>query len=313
MVSKKRDIVNFAVGESYQITPVSYMHTEDEFVDDSWYFLRVQSIIGIAYKDNINQIQLMNLEVSITNLLRLLSFPSDFHTLKLFFLNQEVEKKEHVKLPPDELPCIENIIIYDCGASILKLVTYLQPDSIVSFTVKVNNFEQLDASLQKQNAVAKLSLNCLEDVPVPIDLFAGHEFTHLTLNVASRKNLSKFLPQFAPTLVYLDIMKVIDDKIFAAITKLENLSKLRVSLFGVSRNNVLKLAELQNLSSLLMYGGTSLQLESLLMLKKLRLDFFDYPECQPQDKAVVEQLKQQFSEEDSDGEVENSVIFRQGG
>lgn len=306
MCSKRRDIVNFAVGESELISPVTCYEDEGGFVDDAWYFLRVQSVIGISYKDNINQIQLMNLEVSITNLLRFLSFPSDFHTLKLFFLNKSVEKKETVKIPPDDLPFIENVIIYDCGVSILKLIKYLQPDSIVSFTVKVDSFEQLNASLKKQNAVEKLSLNCLENVAVPAELFAGHAFTHLTLNVSSLKNLPEFLTQFTPTLEFLDIGNTIDNNIFAVITKLENLRTLRVSLEGISGNNVMKLAGLKNLSSLLLYGGETLHLESLLAMKKIRLNFFHYPDCQPKDKSVLEQLKQKFSEEDSS-------ICRKGG
>lgn len=299
MISARREIVNFAIGESDQISEVTFMHNEDNFCNDSWYFLRVQSVLGIAYRNNINRIQLMNLEISITNLLRLLSYPDDFRTLQLFFINHSEDASEHVKIPPDPLPFFENIIIIDCGLSIMKMMTHLQPDSLKSVTVKVTTFDKLDLALKKQNAVVKLSLNCLEEVPLPKGLFAGHEFTHLILNVASIVNMSEFLTQFMSTLQFLDIGSTIDTNTYSVISKMENLNKLCVNLADVSGAATIMIAQLTNLSSLILYGGDSTHLEGLLSLKNFCLDFFDYPDCQPPEKPLVEMLKAKFCEEDA--------------
>lgn len=306
MCSGRRDIVNFAVGESYKISPVTYLHNADDFFEDAWYFSRIQSVIGIAYRANINQIQLMNLELSVTKLLTFLSYIDDFHTLKLFFLEQSHEKQETIKVPPDALPFIENIIVYDCDLPVLKMITYLQPNSIRSLTIKVANFDELEETLKKQHSIVKLSLNCSQVVPVPDNLFAGHEFTHLTLNVAPLVNLAEFLTQFMVTLQFLDICNSIDNETFGAITEMPNLNRLCVNFADVSEIHLIKITKLKKLSSLVLHGGTLLHLEVLVSLKRFHLDFFDYPNCEPHEAGLVQALKQKFNDVNAD-------IARMGG
>ena len=257
------------------------------------YFENVRSIVGISHGERVKQLQMMNLEISVNRLLQFLSFIPKLRTLRLICLNTESDKKaQKIAIPADPLPAVENVILIDCGPSVLKIFEVFPKNSIISFTVRAESFQTLSQSLQGQKRLKKLSLTCVQSKPIPEDLLMNKKLSSLTLNLASQVNLPKFIGRQSK-LNYLDVSQMaVEDDTFLKVVKLHELQKLLINLNAVSLELLPSIALLKHLKTLMLSGCSRDHLNVLRDIKEFSLENFSFPSCNESDKKLVDEIKE---------------------
>lgn len=210
------------------------------------YFRTVLSVVGICHGNNVKELQLMNVDITLNRLVTLLQYTPNLTFLKLFFVNRDYDTnrlKDEAIPEYQSMPKISDLIISACGPSVDWLIEYLPPNTIKSLTVNTDDTQNLASVLTNQTSIVKMSL--ISDDPLPL---AAIKLTHLIINV--KKNLFAFLAQ-QPGLVSLDISAmIIDYNAFEAIIPMLKVEKLFINVSGMPSNVIGKIKSMQNLKQI---------------------------------------------------------------
>lgn len=288
MIDSKRVIRNVAIGESSEIKTVEYQTNPDDFLCGKWlvlkhislltreslifcllrYFKAVLTVVGIHFGHNIQRLQLMNLKITLANLADLLSFCGNLKMLFLYFVNENENDDEVSEVKRfysgEALPKVSDVVIYECGDSVLWILSQLPKDSIKSLTIKTKSLKALKDSLSQQRMISKFNLISHGDEVLPEDFFDHLELTHLTLKTMQAENLSAIIAR-NPGLISLDVGETeIDDKAFMEILQLPHLEKLIVDCSNVSRTAFTSsLTRTEALKSLSILSNSAMHFEVL--------------------------------------------------
>lgn len=233
----------------------------------------------------------MNVEISIDNLLELLVFAPNLKILKLFFVHENWKPNKLKKYSSETLPLIDNLMIYECNRSMASIVEYLPENSIKSLTIKTNDIETL--MLRHQPSIIKMNLTYHGESPIPVDLLANQQLTHLTVNVRNSENLLEIVsPQ--NSLKFLDsIGTIIDNDTFGAITKLPQLDKLMVNVSGISHSIFSAFSGMKSLKSLTL-KNVSFRHLNILKHCDLMLDTVNFIDCKPEEVSMIQAVEKKF-------------------
>jgi len=233
MLDTKRIITNFVVGESSKINPIE-CYEGDDFLKERWYFNAVKTVIGITHGQYVKQLQLMNVDISMINLLKLLMWTPNLKLLKMFFVSQNDNEKPK-KLPKfqeEDLPWITDVIMYECGSEMNWLMSHLPENSVKSFTLKTTNWDNLKTILSRQKSITKINLSSDNEEPILSNLLDDLKLSHLSLNMKIAKGLSNVIEQQSGLKLIDTAGMIIDSEMFDAISKLRKMTKLTVNDSG---------------------------------------------------------------------------------
>lgn len=155
----------------------------------------MKTVVGMKNGKNVKRLQLMNVDIAMSNLITLLNFTPNLKLLKLFFVNKNDVSKNMMlpKLDEEPLPAIPDVIMYECGSSINILIKRLPENSIKSLTIKTRHWEILATALQQQKSIVKMNLMSEDEAQLPSNLLDGLKLTHLTLDVKNTKGLKEII------------------------------------------------------------------------------------------------------------------------
>lgn len=274
------------------------------------YFKQVKTIIGLSHGSKLQKLQLMNVNVSIVNLLILFHMTPHLKLLKLFFVNKTDNQKKPRSLseaPKDELPAIEDLIIYECGRSMEWLMEYLRDDTVLSLTIRTEGYNDLINAFRSQSNILKMNLMCDDDSPPPVNLLKKLRLTHLTLNLKRFDNLSEILAQ-QQELEFLDTSAMtIDNDTFLAITKLPLLAVLAVNVSSVSHIVFTSIAQMQQLRILTLKRATFKALSILLDIQSLELKTLELIDCGTDNETLLHKVKSKMTKPTGKSTYNDSV------
>ena len=223
------------------------------------YFHAVFTVVGTCHGNNVKELQLMNVNISLHQLVNILQLTPNLTFLKLFFVNLDYKLKRlnNEAMDYQNMPKISDLIIVECSRSVEGLIEYLPPNTIKSLTVKTTNTQNLASVLKNQTSIFKMTLTGDDSFPL-----AAIKLTHLIISV--KKNLAEFLAH-QPGLVFLDTSAMIFDyNAFEAITRLLNVEKLSINAAGIGSDILNRINSMQNLKQFNLVKNT---LESNLIVK----------------------------------------------
>lgn len=226
------------------------------------------TVVG-QHSPNIIRLQLMNLKIAIGHLEDLLSFADNLKMLFLFFINNNNDEKPDLKrfYLGESLPKVTDVVIYECGDSILWILAHLPADCIQSLTIKTNSFDILKVSLAQQAMIRKLNLISDGNEVLPKNFFENLDLTHLILKTSEVENLPAIISSNR-SLISLDVGDIkINNEAFFKIAQLPRLESLVVNCSGISREIFISLERMPALTKLSLKNSSAMHFEVASSLK----------------------------------------------
>lgn len=213
----------------------------------------------------------MNVKIKLADLSDLLSFCPNLKMMFLYFVNQNAHNEvlNVQRFYDDPLPEIKDIVIYECGDSVLGILSQLPKDSVKSLTIKIEkSFEALKDSLPQQRTIKKLNLISDSNEDLTGDFFENlPQLTHLTLNLKQKENLPAIIA-CNRGLTALDIGDMeIDDIVFMEVVQLPLLEKLIIDCSAVSVATFISLESVKGLKFLSVISISPTHFEVLATIK----------------------------------------------